>query len=48
MMERASAAIGALADAVRIIDGEAGTTIGPSGELVFYPENGCRTERDGL
>jgi carbamate kinase len=35
-----SAAIGALEDAVRIIDGEAGTAIGPSGELVFYAENG--------
>ena len=42
------AAIGAIEDAARIVDGEVGTTIGPSGELVFYPDNGCRTERDGL
>jgi carbamate kinase len=42
------AAIGAIEDAVRIVDGEAGTTIDPSGELVFYADNGCRTERDGL
>ena len=31
-----TAAIGALGDAVRIIDGEAGTAIGPDDELVFY------------
>ena len=42
------AAIGAIEDAVRIIDGKAGTTIRASGELVFYPENGCRAERDAL
>jgi carbamate kinase len=42
------AAIGAIEDAVRIVDGEVGTTIGPSGELVFYADNGFRTERDGL
>jgi hypothetical protein len=35
-----TAAIGALEDAVRIIDGKAGTTIRPSGELVFCAENG--------
>jgi carbamate kinase len=32
----ATAAIGALEDAVRIIDSEAGTAIAPSGDLVFY------------
>jgi carbamate kinase len=43
-----TATIGAIEDAVRIIDGEAGTTIGPSGELVFYTENGFPAERDAL
>jgi carbamate kinase len=38
-----TAAIGAIEDAVRIIDGEAGTAICPSGELIFYAEN----ERSG-
>ena len=41
------AAIGALEDAARIIDGEAGTTICPRGELVFYEENGSGVEWEG-
>ena len=43
-----SAAIGALEDAVRIIDGDAGTAIRPSGELVFYAEIGTTDERNAL
>ena len=42
----ALAAIGTVENAVHILDGEAGTTIHPIGELVFYPEIGCRAERD--
>ncbi len=34
------ACIGALEDAVRIVDGRAGTTIRPRGELVYYAGNG--------
>jgi len=42
------AAIGALDDAVRVLDGEAGTAIRSEGELTFYSEYGAGGERDTL